>query len=60
VAYEDLTKHIEWKKIRTPRDAERDGLYLGGSFGVSPLLSQSGAFRPQIVHSTIKGLYAVA
>lgn len=58
-AYEDLTKYIEWKKIRTPRDAERDGLYLGGSFGVSPLLSQSGAFRPQIVYPTIKGLYAV-
>lgn len=59
VSYKDLTKHIKWKKIRTPRDAERDGLYLGGSFGVSPLLSQSGAFRPQVVHPTIKGLYAV-
>lgn len=59
VAYEGLTQHIEWIKVRTPRDAEADGLYLGGSFGVSPLLSQSGAFRPQVVHPTIKGLYAV-
>lgn len=58
-AYSQLSQHIEWVSIRTPRDAEKDGLYLGGSFGVAPLLGQSGAFRPQIMHPSIKGLYAV-
>lgn len=54
-----LLEHLRWQKIRTPMDAERDGLYGGGSFGIAPILSQSGVFRPQPKpYAAISGLYA--
>ena len=57
--FSGLREAIAWQKIRTPEDAERDGLYLGGGFGVAPILSQSGGFRPQVSPFDIKGLYSV-
>ncbi len=54
-----LRASIVWKSVRTPRDAKRDGLFQGGSFGLAPLLLQSAAFRPQFKHGKIEGLYAV-
>ncbi|WP_058305861.1 phytoene desaturase family protein [Gracilibacillus massiliensis] len=58
-AFPGLRQHVEWLKIRTPDEASEAGLFLGGSFGIAPHLNQSGGFRPQIVHPTIKGLYTV-
>ncbi|WP_182200602.1 phytoene desaturase family protein [Paraliobacillus salinarum] len=58
-SFEGLREEIEWQSIRTPRQAELDGLYLGGSFGVAPNMNQSGGFRPQIIHPKIAGLFAV-
>lgn len=52
-----LRDAIRWKKIRTPQDAELDGLFGGGSFGIAPTLSQSGVFRPQARPYSIEGLY---
>ena len=54
-----LRDSIRWRKQRTPRDAERSGLYRGGSFGIAPVLSQSGSFRPQVKPLPVEGLYAV-
>lgn len=54
-----LRAAIKWKKVRTPADAERDGLYGGGSFGIAPVLFQSGVYRPQPKpFPNIQGLYA--
>lgn len=58
-SFPGLLEAIEWKDVRTPRNAEVEGLFQGGSFGVAPDIMQSGGFRPQIIHPTIKGLYAV-
>lgn len=55
--YPGLRDAIRWKKIRTPQDAELDGLFGGGSFGIAPTLSQSGVFRPQARPYSIEGLY---
>lgn len=57
--YPGLRAHIQWKHIRTPQDAAKDGLYLGGSFGIAPTLFQSAALRPQVKPFDIEGLYAV-
>ncbi|TCI43255.1 MULTISPECIES: NAD(P)/FAD-dependent oxidoreductase [unclassified Exiguobacterium] len=47
-------------KVRTPMDAERFGLFEGGSFGIAPKLSQSAAFKPQArPYAQIERLYAV-
>lgn len=54
-----LKAAIVWKDVRTPRDAEADGLYHGGSFGIAPTFGQSALFRPQIVPYKVQGLYAV-
>lgn len=54
-----LRSAVRWMKIRTPRDAEADGLYGGGSFGISPLLTQSAVFRPQLSPLPVANLYAV-
>lgn len=54
-----LRAAIQWKEVRTPQDAESDGLYHGGSFGIAPTFGQSAVFRPQIVPYPIKGLFAV-
>ncbi|WJH34808.1 FAD-dependent oxidoreductase [Paenibacillus sp. CC-CFT747] len=55
-----LKEAIRWIDVRTPDDAERDGLFQGGSFGIAPTLLQSGAFRPQFVpYPSLANLYAV-
>ena len=55
-----LRESIRWKKVRTPADAQRDGLYGGGSFGIAPALLQSGVYRPQPKpYPDIRGLFAV-
>lgn len=55
-----LRDAIQWMDVRTPDDAEREGMYRGGSFGIAPSLGQSAVFRPQIVpFPTIHGLYSV-
>ncbi|MFK3959092.1 phytoene desaturase family protein [Pseudalkalibacillus hwajinpoensis] len=54
-----LKESIEWLEIRTPADAEVEGLYKGGSFGIAPTLTQSGAFRPQVKPFKFENLYAV-
>lgn len=53
-----LAAHTVWRKVRTPVDAAKEGLFGGGSFGIAPLLSQSGVFRPQSKPYNIEGLYA--
>lgn len=54
-----LRQAIEWKQIRTPKDAYEFGLYEGGSFGIAPELFQSGVFRPQLQPYEYKNVYAV-
>ncbi|NRF91957.1 phytoene desaturase [Paenibacillus frigoriresistens] len=54
-----LRAAIQWKEVRSPKDAESEGLYQGGSFGIAPTFGQSAVFRPQIVPYPIEGLYAV-
>ncbi|NGZ76181.1 phytoene desaturase family protein [Saccharibacillus alkalitolerans] len=57
--YPGLRESIKWIKLRTPEDARRDGNYVGGSFGIAPILGQSGPFRPQPKpFKSIDGLYA--
>lgn len=58
-AFPELRQKIEWLDVRTPEDARKDGLFQGGSFGIAPTLSQSGAFRPQVQPYTYKNMYAV-
>lgn len=58
-SFPGLREAIEWMEIRTPTDAEKSGLYKGGSFGVAPTLMQSGVFRPQVKPYPIGNLYAV-
>jgi phytoene desaturase len=58
-AFPGLMDAIDWLSIRSPKDAKESGLYGGGSFGIAPHLSQSGGFRPQLIHPSIQGLYAV-
>ncbi|OWA36128.1 phytoene desaturase [Saccharibacillus sp. O16] len=54
-----LRESIKWIKLRTPEDAQRDGNYVGGSFGIAPILTQSGPYRPQPrPFASIDGLYA--
>lgn len=54
-----LRESIKWIKLRTPEDALRDGNYVGGSFGIAPILAQSGPYRPQPKpFAGIDGLYA--
>lgn len=58
-AFPGLREAIRWRKIRTPEDAKRDGLYGGGSFGIAPVLFQSGVYRPQPKpYPNIRGLFA--
>ncbi|MGD6817706.1 phytoene desaturase family protein [Metabacillus sp. 113a] len=56
--FPNLREHIIWKKIKTPNDANREGLFEGGSFGLAPSLFQSGVFRPQVRPSRLKNVYA--
>jgi phytoene desaturase len=55
----ELRSSIQWIKVRTPEDAEKEGLYRGGSFGIAPELRQSGVFRPQLSPYGVDHLYAV-
>lgn len=58
--FANLKRRTEWLKIRTPKEAMIDGLFSGGSFGISPSLFQSGPFRPQYQpHAEIDNLFAV-
>ncbi|MBN9656496.1 phytoene desaturase [Halobacillus sp. GSS1] len=57
--FPELRKHMEWMHVRTPEDAEREGLYAGGSFGIAPTLFQSGVFRPQLQPYALNNVYAV-
>ncbi|SFJ90396.1 phytoene desaturase [Halobacillus dabanensis] len=57
--FPDLRAHMEWMHVRTPEDAEKDGLYAGGSFGIAPTLFQSGVFRPQLQPYPLRNVYAV-
>lgn len=56
---QNLRSKIVWKKVRTPHDSKRDGLFDGGSFGLAPTLFQSGVFRPQVQPFSYENLYAV-
>ncbi|KGP92115.1 capsular biosynthesis protein CpsH [Pontibacillus chungwhensis BH030062] len=57
--YQDLRKHIEWIKVKTPQESMREGLFGGGSFGIAPTLFQSGVFRPQLKPYEVDNVYAV-
>ncbi|MDQ0205748.1 phytoene desaturase family protein [Alkalicoccobacillus murimartini] len=57
--FPNLRKHTEWMEVRTPKDAENEGLFQGGSFGLAPVLGQSGVFRPQLKPFGRDNLYAV-
>ncbi|WP_226670543.1 phytoene desaturase family protein [Metabacillus litoralis] len=57
--YPNLRNHIVWKKVRNPDIAEKEGLFQGGSFGIAPILFQSGVFRPQAKPSSLQNVYAV-
>ncbi|MDM5297459.1 phytoene desaturase family protein [Bacillus pumilus] len=57
--FPQLRESIVWKKVRTPNDSMRDGLFEGGSFGLAPNLFQSGVFRPQVKVPETENLYAV-
>ncbi|MCQ4088102.1 phytoene desaturase family protein [Saccharibacillus sp. JS10] len=57
--FSGLRDSIKWIKMRTPEDAQKDGNYVGGSFGIAPILAQSGPYRPQPKpFKSIEGLYA--
>ncbi|UII56961.1 phytoene desaturase family protein [Cytobacillus spongiae] len=58
-AFPNLREHVEWMKVRTPEDAEAEGLFAGGSFGIAPALMQSGVFRPQVKPFKEQNVYAV-
>lgn len=45
--------------VRTPLDAQASGLFQGGSFGLAPIMGQSGWMRPQFKPLPVQGLYAV-
>lgn len=57
--YPNLRNHINWMKIKTPKEAQQEGLFGGGSFGIAPTLFQSGVFRPQLKPYQIDHVYAV-
>lgn len=57
--FNELRECIRWMEIRTPKDAIKDGLFQGGSFGIAPTLFQSGGFRPQLSPYNIERLYSV-
>lgn len=57
-AFPGLTEKMQWMEVRTPQDAEQDGLFQGGSFGIAPSLFQSGVFRPQAKPTALENVYA--
>ncbi|MEF3308340.1 phytoene desaturase family protein [Paenibacillus sp. GYB004] len=54
-----LTASIRHLVVKTPEDAEAEGLFGGGSFGIAPTWLQSGPFRPQQKPYPIEGLHAL-
>ncbi|CAM5551874.1 capsular biosynthesis protein CpsH [Bacillus safensis FO-36b] [Bacillus safensis subsp. safensis] len=40
-----LRESIVWKKVRTPNDSLREGLFEGGSFGLAPNWFELGSAR---------------
>ncbi|MED4533165.1 phytoene desaturase family protein [Metabacillus fastidiosus] len=59
LSFPELRDSIEWMEICNPEEAEKFGLYKGGSFGIAPILFQSGVFRPQVKPFPLENLYAV-
>ncbi len=57
--FEHIKSRIKWIESRTPLDAEIEGLYSGGSFGVAPSLFQSGPFRTQVQPYKQRNIFAV-
>ncbi|MDG5473452.1 phytoene desaturase family protein [Jeotgalibacillus sp. ET6] len=58
--FDGIREKMQWLTIRTPAEAMQEGLYAGGSFGISPSLFQSGPFRPQFQpYKEIDNLFAV-
>ncbi|CAM3805715.1 phytoene desaturase family protein [Alkalicoccus chagannorensis] len=55
----DFASLIEWEEWKTPHDAEREGMFDGGSFGIAPVFRQSGVFRPQLKPFRLSNVYAV-
>ncbi|PRO66751.1 phytoene desaturase family protein [Alkalicoccus urumqiensis] len=55
----DLKRKIIWEEQKTPFEAEQEGLFEGGSFGIAPTLLQSGVFRPQLKAAGWENVYAV-
>ncbi|WP_026689378.1 phytoene desaturase family protein [Alteribacter aurantiacus] len=55
----DIRKKLVWKKMKTPIEAKKEGLFDGGSFGLAPSLFQSGVFRPQLQPFPYSNIYAV-
>jgi phytoene desaturase len=58
-SFPGLRSAIEWREVRTPKEAKQEGLYGGGSFGIAPSLFQSGVFRPQLKPFQLTNVYAV-
>jgi phytoene desaturase len=54
-----LRPSIVEQHVRTPLDAQASGLFQGGSFGIAPVMGQSGWMRPQFKPLPVQGLYAV-
>lgn len=54
-----LRASVVERHVRTPLDAQASGLFQGGSFGIAPVMGQSGWMRPQFKPLPVQGLYAV-
>ncbi|SER45317.1 phytoene desaturase family protein [Salisediminibacterium halotolerans] len=55
----EFREKIVWRETRTPLEAENEGMFAGGSFGLAPTLLQSGVFRPQVKPYDYENIYAV-
>ena len=56
----DLTSHVVTSCVRTPADFEhRFSAFRGAGFGLEPILTQTGWFRPHNLSEEIPGLYLV-
>lgn len=54
----DLNSHIEFEKIFTPKDFERElNAYNGATFGLAPTLFQSNYYRPHNKFKYAENLY---
>ena len=56
----DLTAHVVTSCVRTPADFEsRFSAFRGAGFGLEPILTQTGWFRPHNLSEEVPGLYLV-